>query len=245
MQIEEVKISDHIWSYVSEKYLEAGLADELIHGMRHMRHVREVCENICDVQILDSQVIRCLYAAVDIHDIGRATDKTRDHAMVSAEVFRQMTLENLTTDEYEAVHFAVTHHSRGLRAIGIAEAKSLGEIVLGLLCVCDHADAASPDGAARAALALKGKPILSDNYTADHLRELMISGCAPEMMNVYKNDSLVAHLAYDYCATAHIIAPVRHLLNGFYMKYSSDPRLAMFRVIVETYLNLQEKKILL
>ncbi len=245
MQIEEVKITDHIWSYVSEKYLEAGLADELIHGMRHMRHVREVCNNICDVQILDSRVIRCLHAAVDIHDIGRAVDKTRDHAMVSSEVFRQMALDDLATDEYEAVHFAVIHHSRGLRAIGINEAKDLKEVLLGLLCVCDHADAASPDGAARAALALKNKPILSDNYTAEHLRELMTNGCAPELMNVYKNDSLAAHLAYNYCATAHIIAPVRHLLNGRYMKDWSDPRLAMFRVIVETYLNLQEKKNLL
>lgn len=241
MRIQDVSMIGQIWEFVKEKYAEVGFSDELIHGLRHMHHVREVCANICET-LDDPQVAKCLRTAVDVHDIGRATDKSRDHAMVSAEVFKQMPISDLTEEEFEAAHFAVANHSRGLLAIGVSEAKSLREKVLGLLCVCDHADAASPDGVARAARALKGKPILSAAYTAEHLRELMVKGCAPEMMNVYKNDSLVAHLAYNYAAVEHIHAPVSQLLNDRYMNGWSNPRVAMYKTIVEIYLTLQEKQ---
>ena len=241
MQLHQVTSIMLIWEFVRETYEKTGLSNELVHGLRHMRHVREVCTNICET-LDDPQVVKCLRVAVDVHDIGRAIDKSRDHAAVSAKVFLQMPIGDLTAEEFEAVHFAVAYHSKGLRLVGVKRAVSLSEQVLGLLCVCDHADGASPDGAARAARALKGKPILSKRYTAGHLRQIMADGCDPGMMSEYKSDSLVAHLAYNYAAVEQILAPVRHLLSSRYLEEYSAPRTAMYKTIIEVCLALQDEQ---
>lgn len=242
LEIHEVRSVEDIWVFVKERFIAKGLDKELIHGVRHIQHVREECVLLCGYcwGKIGSDVVKCLRAAVDVHDLGR-TEKG-DHAAISAEMFSKMPIEGLIEEEALAIRYAVQYHGRGLWGLGIPRAEMLAEKVLGLLCVCDHADAASSEGAARAALALKKLPVLSSRFAADGLRQLMENGCTPDMMNVYKNDSLVAHWAYNYFATSAIRKPVSHLLTPRYLEEHGDPKLAMYRAIIEPLLLLQEEK---
>lgn len=168
-----------------------------------------------------------------------------DHAHLSAHLFRLMLIEDLTEDEKSAVFGAVRDHSIGLVGKHITRAETLEEKILGLLVVCDHCgDAASPDGAGRAIKALKGKPVLSSTYTAEHLRQYMVEGCPiipVAEAGKYKGESIVAHLVYNYQASWSILAAVRHLLSQRYWDEEVIPRQEMYGSIIEPLLQLQER----
>lgn len=241
MEIKDVRSFNDVWPYVQEQLVAAGFGRDLIHGLRHMRHVRKEAAILCEFcdEKLDASLVRCLKVAVDVHDLGRIK-RTGNHAAVSADLFYQMPIQDLTPEEILAVCYAVQNHSHGLFGLGISRAENFQDKLLGLLCFCDHSDAASPDGAARAALALSDKPVLSNRFDVWHLRRLMAIGCRAEMMNVYKDDSLIAHLAFDYYATGRIFSPIRHLLSGRYIRERSNPRLAMYKAIINPLIQLQE-----
>lgn len=230
--------------FVSDQFTRNGFDNDLIHGLRHLRRVQAEYENIrlmC-ADMLDPELIKCLGVAVAVHDLGRV--QVGNHAKNSAEMFLSMPIEYLlSADEIEAVHYAVKNHSRGLESLDIDLAETFQDKLLGLLCLCDHADAASTEGAARAALHIANikAPILSSYFSADHLRAIMSQGGAsPSMMNNYKSDSLVAHLVYNYCADFSICCPIFHLLNMQYFNKYHAPNVMMFRAIIEPLLILQE-----
>jgi hypothetical protein len=242
VNINEVRCVQDIDTFVVQEFTAKGFDKELIHGLRHLRHVQSECDNINRLcgNILGSGLMKCLNVAVAVHDLGR-TEKG-DHAEISAEMFRQMPIEDLDLDEKDVIYFAVKNHSRGLGLIGVKKASSFQEYILGLLCVCDHADAASPDGAARAAMHMANKKasVLSSRFSASHLRQIMEESAPSEMMNEYKNDSLIAHWAYNYSATYSICQPVKHLLSDKYLEECYTPRMLMFFAIITQLLALQE-----
>jgi hypothetical protein len=245
--------------------------EELIHGGRHLRNVLAEAENMVVKCDLDDRLAKCLLAAAAVHDLGRlgdnfdypgvsreerqqAVEAARidknnpnyvDHAHLSAGLFQLMPLEDLTPEEKRSVFGAVRDHSIGLAGKGIAQAKSLEEKILGFLAVADHCgDAAAPNGTARAIRALEGKPILSKEFSADHLRQYLHQGSGPTMpvseAGKYKNESIVVHLVYNHQATWPILSPVRHLLGNLYWGEEIIPRQKMYGTIVETLLKIQE-----
>lgn len=229
--------------FVFDEFTKHDFGDDLIHGLRHLRRVKAEYENIrlmC-VDLLEPELITCLGVAVAVHDLGRIREG--NHAENSAEMFRSLPVYNfLSADEIEAIYYAVKNHSYGLEYLGIERAETFQDKLLGLLCLCDHADAASTEGAARAALHMANakKPILSTRFSADHLRAIMAQGTSPSMMNDYKNDSLVAHWTYNYFADFSICCPIFHLLNTRYYNECHAPNVAMFRALIEPLLILQE-----
>lgn len=242
---QNIKSVMQIWPFVVAKFKEAGKWEDLIHGGRHIQRVKEEAEIMVASNKLDGSVALCLEIAAEIHDIGHILPG--DHAENSAEIFNQMPLD-LGIYAKEAIGQAVRDHSVGLVGKGITRAKSLYEKVLGLLVVCDHCgDAACPEGVARAALALKDKPILSKKFSAEKLdfylgsesEFVLIYPIPIEEMNEYKSDSLLAHLVYDYQATWPIIDVVKHLLSGEYLNNHLLPRQEMFGIILKTFIKLQ------
>ncbi len=242
MNIHEVRSTREVEQFVTDEFTAHNFDVDLIHGLRHLRRVRAEYENIrlmC-ADMLEPELVKCLGVAVAVHDLGRIREG--NHAENSAEMFRSMPIEDLTADEIEAIYYAVKYHNRGLESLGIDKAETFQDKLLGLLCLCDHADAASTEGAARAALHMANvkAPILSTRFSADHLRAIMVQGASPSMMNDYKNDSLVAHWAYNYFADFSICCPILHLLNTRYYDECHAPNVVMYRALIEPLLILQE-----
>jgi len=229
--------------FVVDEFIRNNLDNDLIHGLRHLRRVQAEYENVRQmcVDILEPELIKCLGVAVTVHDLGRIRDG--NHAENSAKIFLSFPIRDLlSADEIEAVYYAVKNHNRGLEFLGIDRAETFQDKLLGLLCLCDHADAASPEGASRSALYIAKieAPILSTRFSADHLCAIMTQGASPSMMDDYKNDSWVAHLAYNYYADFSICCPIFHLLNTRYYNEYHAPNIVMFRAIIEPLLKLQE-----
>ena len=243
MDIHEMRSIRDVEQFAVDEFTRNDFGDDLIHGLRHLRRVQaeyEIIRQMC-VDLLEPELLKCLGVAVAIHDLGRI--RKGNHAENSAEMFLALPIHNLlSTDEIEAVYYAVKNHSRGLEYLGIDKAETFKDKLLGLLCLCDHADAASPEGAARAALQVAKikAPILSTQFTANHLSAIMAQGASPDMMNDYKNDSLIAHLAYNYSADFSICCPIFHLLNTRYYNNHHAPNIVMFQALIEPLLILQE-----
>lgn len=268
--IQEVKSVADVWPFVQECMKAGGLWTELIHGGRHMRHVLREAETLIAECQLGESLVKCLCVAAAVHDLGRLggnfqhpvvseeelkevidaaridknNSKYVDHAHLSAHLFRLMPIEDLTDEEKTAVFGAVRDHSVGLVGKFITRAETLEEKILGLLVVADHCgDAASPDGAARSIRALKGKPVLSNVFSVEHLWQYVQEGCPVIPVadaNKYKNESLVAHQVYNYQASWPILAAVRHLLSQQYWDEEVMPRQLMYGSIIEPLLQLQE-----
>lgn len=242
MNIHEVRLTSDVEQFVTDEFTAHNFDIDLIHGLRHLRRVQAECEVISRMcaKILEPELVKCLGVAVAVHDLGRIREG--NHAENSAEMFRSMPIEDLTADEIKAICYAVKYHNRGLESLCIDKAETFQDKLLGLLCLCDHADAASPEGMARSTLhmAQTKASILSTRFSADHLNAIMNQGASPSMMNEYKNDSLVAHLAYNYFADFSICYPIFHLLTDKYYNEHHVPNIVMFRAMIEPLLKLQE-----
>jgi hypothetical protein len=242
-----------------------GWSDEMIHGDRHMQRVRDEAEVIVGYIDTDPRLAKLVVLASEIHDLGRLglavcfgidqidpntviaslSDEptgVKNHARLSAELFRLMSIVGLSKKEKDAVYFAVRHHDIGLVGLGIPRARSLAEKILGLLVLADHADAASAEGAARSAMALGKLPIHSQRFSHDHL-VLFLSETGEECplipvaaMNDYKSDSLLAHWVYNHQATWPIWRAVEHLLPRSYFRGRLLPRQQQFQALIQTHL---------
>jgi len=241
--------------------------DELIHGGRHVRHVVVEAKKIA-VGLEDRRMAKLLLLAAAIHDLGRllgdyaypgfdsddlvmAVDAARigsnriDHAVLSAGLLQLMPLMDVGPEEMSAVWFAIRWHSIGLVGLHIERAETLGQKLLGLLVIADHADAASPEGAARAKMALVGKPILSSRFGVDHLRSyLSRDGLECPVIPVtdmdgYKSESVAAHWLYNHQATWPMVRAIEHVLPVNYVNEELLPRMWQYQVLIETLLSLQ------
>ncbi|MFH1089591.1 MAG: hypothetical protein V1716_04165 [Candidatus Uhrbacteria bacterium] len=237
---------------------------EPIHGGRHVRRVRAEAILLADF-LEDRRLGELLILAAELHDLGRLGDfaypevkstdvdmavaaaktdlnnlKFIDHAILSAVLFWLMPIAGLNEEEKAAVYFAIANHSQGLVGLQIARAETLGEKLLGLLVICDHADA----GITRTSWALKGKPTLSRHTIAD-LRQYLSGdgqGCSiipVDKMGDYKNSDLLSCLVYNHQATWPMVEAVRHILPERYLEEELLPRQAQVLVLIERLLELQ------
>jgi len=235
-----------------DAYEAAGFTDDLVHGLRHtLRVVDEALRIIRECGLGD--VMACkLLCAVWLHDIGRVNAGNEQHALVSA----RKTLEvlglchGISNEDVSDIHFAVLNHSQGLEGVAtlfgkeLAPASTDAEILLGFLVLCDHADGASPEGIARLCeyrLQMGGNdflPVASPRYTVLTLRRLLQSpnGIPLAEMKAMKEDSVVAHVLYNYGATARILAPMEPHITATYQKEWSD-RLRLTYGLIVTFLD--------
>lgn len=240
MEPKRVVSKSQVLKFATNHFKQAGLGDEPIHGLRHLNNVIKECGIVCEMCALDPRVADLLKIAATVHDIGRTTPG--DHAENSANIFSQMPLNGLTPREKSWIDFAVRNHSRGVKATTRHEiASSPEEALLGLLCVCDHADSASPEGYARSVIWAKTfKPHLPifGNHDTNHLRNIM-AGKLPDIRpDDYKNESVIAHLAYNFYATTEIMKAVERVLSEEYIKYA-EMRQLMFGKMIELLHELQ------
>jgi len=227
MKIQEIE------RWARKIFLDAGLERELIHGLRHFEQVQREYQKICSLVPLDIEVGSLLEIAVNVHDIGRTVLGV--HAENSARMFSEWSIPDLLLIQKHAVIFAIANHSHGLVGLGIKEAKTLEQKILGLLVICDHMDAASPEGAARAAMAYKGKPTLSNDISkSDLLRAMEVSPPFGEMGRY--TASLLGNWVWDYAATGPIMQAIDSLVTVEYKRYVED-RLTAFRSLIDVALN--------
>jgi hypothetical protein len=238
-QPEDVLHSSQILEFAIGHFRQAGFEYEPIHGLRHLRGVIQECETICRMCPIDSLVTWWLKIAVIAHDLGRTMPG--DHAENSANIFARMPLHDLLECEKSWIEFAIRNHSRGVKAAtGHKVASNPGEILLGLLCVCDHADGASPEGYARSILwAKKGNyKTFSEKFSKELLFAIMENNYPPKAKDALKSDSITAHLVFNFSATKQITNAVMHLLSEEYIKHA-EMRQMMFGKMVELLLELQ------
>jgi HD superfamily phosphohydrolase YqeK len=274
MQIQAVTETKKAWSFVEYCIKEARTSageswwEELTHGGRHLRRVLQEAEKIIEAGKLDQQLAKCLRTAAALHDLGRlAVDldypgvdmkalknalKVEDfnqvhHRKISAELFWQMPMEDLSKEEKEAIYGAIRDHSLGLVGRGVKRAESLEEKVLGLLVVADHADAASMEGVGRTTIlsASKKQPLFSEKFSARELGEYLKK--EQTMIPVaelerFIDESLVSWLVYNYQATWEIWGVVHHLLSEQYWQEEARPKQAMFGAVVKRLVEEQARQ---
>jgi len=202
-----------VWIEVVRQLTERNLAKDWVHGVSHIERVQKNLETLLKLGLrekISEEMERCLKIAVDVHDIGRGLPG--DHAIISAKIFFEMEIDDLTPEEKENIHFAVRNHNIGLVGIGINKIKEDREILLGILSLVDHMDALGEIGFFRTIEATR-LPLLSNEYTTDKLENFIYD---PERVGIdmksMKDESVLAHIIYNYCATKHIIEPVYQLL---------------------------------
>ena len=262
---------------------------ELIHGGRHITHVVREAEAMIEKCGFTGDSATAIMIMAWGHDLGRIGDagysglsaeelakavdvaridpknpKYIDHAVLSSELIKRMSLGSISPELKDDIIWAVRRHSTGLPGEKIVYAETRRELLLGLLVVLDHCgDAASPDGSARAIKALSGKPVLSSIHKAGYLRQYVGKGLpivsveTPsgtrykvaddfpvipiEQMAAHKNESIVAHLIYNLQASLPILACVWHLLSERYIEEEVKPRQNMYEATFLPLLILQER----
>jgi hypothetical protein len=237
-----LKISE-AWSFVKNRFIQLGFLEDMIHGVRHISHVMDIFLKMQKMCRLNENLEKTLHVAVAFHDLGRIICDPcgRDHAEISASAMMgEISIPELNSEEWRAAIAAVRYHSSGL-ASAIQKADTLSQQVLGLLVLCDHADACFCEGMARAALHLKKKekPILSSCFSTEEITAFMEKGFSRDHANQYKADSLAVHCAYNFWALFdHILPPVQHLLSKQFIQFYTDG-VYMFKVLVDSLLLLQ------
>ncbi len=236
---------------------------ELIHGGRHTRNVLAEAKAITERCNLGPIGANLMISAA-IHDLGRlgqfpyeglseehitayvarARIDTKnlsyiDHAHLSANLLES---DIFAFDDKPDVVWAIRNHSVGLVGLGIKKAQRSCEILLGLLVVCDHCgDAACPEGMSRAArdLLQRGTSMRSKKFEKEHLISFLEPGCPVipvAKAKEYKDESLTAHLVYNFQATWPIINCVRHILGEDYIQEEIMPYMEMFKSIILSFL---------
>lgn len=212
---------------------EAGFNREPVHGLRHFEQVQKEYQKLCSLVPLESKVSFLLKIAIDAHDIGRVLPG--EHAANSAQMFGGWPIKDLSSTDKDTVIFAVANHGRGLVGLGIKKAETLAQKILGLLVICDHMDAASPEGAARAAIAYKGKPTIGSLSKRDLLWAM--GKTLPFEERGRYTTSLLGNWVWDYSATGPIIQAIDLLVTTEYKQYVED-RLLAFRSLIDLLLEI-------
>lgn len=208
-----------------------------LHGLPHVERVKDNLKLLIDsCPKLDQQTIKLLKIVVEVHDVGRKYEG--DHAKNFANMACGIDMGNLSESEYSAIIYAVTNHSIGLPGLGIKKAESFEQKLLGLLVLLDHMDAIGEIGFLRpfqwSLDSKKYLPILSKIKFKDLDRFLEDEKITPEIMSLrLKEESIVAHLIYNYLATYQIIEPVAHLLSPEFVGHIKNRNLYLLERIDE------------
>ena len=205
-----------LWREVKRQLGKRGYADNWVHGIPHIARVYKNARLFSEFCKIDNRLEKCLEVAVIFHDAGRGLPG--DHAENSAKIFSKMKIKGLTEKEKEGILFAIKNHSVGLAGIGIKKAKEDKEILLGLLVLADHLDTLGKIGLDRVIQWSKNIRInldLLSKIKPEKLRKFIADGkITPEIKRLnLKEESITAHLIYNYLATEQIIKPISHLLN--------------------------------
>lgn len=205
-----------LWREVKKQLEKRNYANNWVHGIPHIVRVYKNAQVIFELCKIDDRLEKCLEVAVIFHDTGRGLPG--DHAENSARIFSRMKINGLTEKEKEDILFAVKNHSIGLVGVGIKKAKQNKEILLGLLVLADHLDTLGKIGLDRVIQWSKNTGTnldLLSKIKPQKLRKFIADGkITPEIKNLnLKEESITAHLIYNYLATEQIVKPISHLLS--------------------------------
>ncbi len=205
-----------LWREVKKQLEKRNYANNWVHGIPHIVRVYKNARVIFELCKIDDHLEKCLEVAVIFHDIGRGL--SGDHAANSAKIFSKMKINKLAEKEKEDILFAIKNHSIGLTGIGIKKARQDKEILLGLLVLADHLDALGKIGLDRVIQWSKNTGMnldLLSKIKPKKLRKFIANGkITPEIKNLnLKEESVTAHLIYNYLATEQIVKPISHLLS--------------------------------
>ena len=207
---------ENLWREVKKRLGKRGYADNWVHGIPHIARVHKNMRVILELCKIDNRLAKCLEVAVITHDIGRGI--SGDHAANSAKIFSAMKIKGLAEKEKEEILFAVKNHSVGLAGVGIKKAKRDEEILLGLLVLADHMDAIGKISLDRVIQWSKNTGMnldLLSKIKPKKLRKFIADGkVTPEIKRLnLKEESITAHLIYNYLASKQIVKPISHLLS--------------------------------
>jgi len=205
-----------LWREMKRQLRKRNYANNWVHGIPHIARVYKNARLISGLCKINNRLEKCLEVAVIFHDIGRGL--SGDHAENSAKIFGKMKIKGLTEKEKENILFAVKNHNMGLAGIGIKKAKQDKEILLGLLVLADHLDALGKIGLDRVIQWSKNTGVnldLLSKIKPQKLRKFIADGkITPEIKRLnLKEESITAHLIYNYLATEQIVKPLSHLLS--------------------------------
>ena len=207
---------ENLWCEVKKRLEKRGYADNWVHGIPHIVRVHKNMRLLSKLCKIDNRLIECLEVAVITHDIGRGI--SGNHAQNSAKIFGGMKIEGLREKEKEEILFAVKNHSVGLAGVGIKKAKQDKEILLGLLTLADHMDAIGKISLDRVIQWSKNTGMnlnLLSKIKPKKLRRFIANGkITPRIKRLnLEEESIIAHLIYNYLATKQIVKPISHLLS--------------------------------
>lgn len=213
--------TNEIYKEVIKKLTAAGYKDNWVHGLPHIERVRKNYKLLLRHSKLPANIAKCLLIAVNIHDIGRTS--AGNHAENSAQIFKQMKINDLSGKEKDNIEFAIKNHNKGLTALGIAKLKADKEILLGLLCLLDHLDGIGKIGILRSyqwIMERKKKPEILSRLPLETLKKYIKNGCiTPDMRKSdLKEKNVMENLIYNYLATDEIINPIKNLLDKKFLR---------------------------
>ena len=205
-----------LWHEVKRQLEKRNYADNWVHGIPHITRVYKNARLFSRLCKIDKRLEKCLEVTVIFHDAGRGLPG--DHAENSAKIFSEIKIKELTEKEKKDILFAIKNHSVGLAGIGIKKAKRDKELLLGLLVLADHLDTLGKIGLNRVIQWSKNTGMnldLLSEIKPKTLRKFIADGkITPEVKRLnLKEESITAHLIYNYLATEQIIKPISHLLN--------------------------------
>lgn len=217
------------------------LGNEPMHGLPHINRVHsnfKIFES--DGPKISDAVKDALEISVILHDIGRSVGGQTDHAAKSAEILEHLFQNELSeVENQEWIIRAVAKHSVGL----VHELQDEGDIVLALLPVFDHLDCLGPIGVHRLTIYWCG----GEPYRIPWIPRAEERSRTKEEIKYYLNhpeeidqrhvkmreESFVQCLTYYFCATTHIIRPVKHLFGRNIMSEIQTRSAIMERYILD------------
>lgn len=209
---------EQILEIVQREVQRRGFGNDPVHGWRHIIAVINWAEKLMKYSNLPNELVEDITIAAIAHDVGRDCPGLA-HALASAEWLENEKEIKISPERRADVVWAVSFHSTGLAKAGVSKAVKRKHIIAGFLVLADHLDALGYPGAWRLIESQRHKKermgIYSSNISVLELREIWHGGIITaeiEGMNL-KNDSVIAHMIYNYLATAQIVGHIKHLLS--------------------------------
>jgi len=235
------KQQNQLWE-IAGRYL----GEEPMHGLPHVRRAYRNFR-ILPRRLLPLGTYDALETSIILHDLGRAATGQEDHATKSAYILNTVLFPGeLSWVEHQGwVHRAVSAHSTGHGH----EVRDEADMVLAHLCIFDHMDCLGPIGIHRLTLYWSGGqpykiPWIPPGLDVEARRDLAshLNGYLREPAQItremmpMRESSLLEALTFYCCATDHIVAPVKRLIEGEDLERRISDSVAFTRSYVETLL---------
>ena len=229
------KLRNKLWKIVGQY-----LTEEEIHGLPHIRRVYNYFNLFRKINLsVDKDVLNALEYSVLFHDLGRNICSSDDgnHALESEKMMRKLfrnELSGLSVPNQDWILYAIKNHSTG---VSVKKAKRKKDICLSLLVVFDHMDCIGGIGIYRNIIYRALKVPLSPKNDDDFWKE-RIKDCLdhPKKITIkkigMKKSSIVECLTYQYCATFHILSPIKHFIK-FSFREEIEKKLKVTRCFIE------------